>query len=1284
MNGFSIGRRRYVGFRWPRRRPQRRNVRSYALKGVESLESRLALAASPIMLGNLNPGADSGFPGNVGVGSPAFVEAAGTTFFFAQHGSLGRELWKTDGTTEGTVVVKDINAGGGSSDNGGAIVSFNDRAYFPASDGVRTRLWVSDGTPSGTMAVNLAENVFDPTDLTAVGPRLYFTARDEGNNWGLYSVTTAQPAQQVVLASFGANPPSGLEPFNGNLYFQGWSALAGWELWTSNGTPEGTRILHNVNPNAGDSSPRDLTPFGGFLYFVATNNNEGTELYRTTGVVGSLEQLVSRTGITGINANAASSFPSGLTVFNSRLYFAADGGAGEGGGELWRTTGDGVTAERVANLNSGAANSFPSELTVFDGALFFSATNDPAGNRKLFRTSGGLDDVQVVQIGPETNVNPFPTNFAVAGNRLLFDAFGGFDDELWSVTSASATAAVLVKDIHPTAGSFPTAITPIRGGSMAYFRADDGTHGAELWLTDGTTDGTRLVRDTSDDQASGGSSRMVVFGGQVFFVASDNKAGANEELWRTDGTPAGTVLQSDLWVGGQSRPDNFTIVGTRMYMTAQTGAGRFDIFRLDAPGGVPVNVTQNQAFTQRPTQLAAFKDRLVFSADAGGTKRLWVTDGNPANTSVWTNAIVDPMSMREFNGNLYMTAMSGAVRRLYYMNDAATPAVKVENDIGGVQQGPFPVLGGNLYFVGAGIDGTGRELWRHDGNFAIRVSDIHPGGDAFDANFVDWAIFNNQLYFIANGGPGIGLELYRTIADGQATEEVVGGGGVNKTVDPVNPANEDGFSNGLAPCFTTTTDGWLYFTATNGNDGYELWRTDGVTAAMVKNVNTASLSGPTNLTAVGTRVYSASIGQDTGDELWVSDGSSDGTMLVQDIAYGGLPGSPVWSRPRGGGLSDFRAPFAVLQPAGGTTRLIFWADDGVAGREPWMYEIDTIPPTVAVTTSPTSVMSGGTAAIAFTLSEPSTTFVASDVSVIGGTLSQFAGSGANYSALFTATPGFVGTGSITVAAGSFTDTAGNANVTGASATLTITASNANQSLAVESITSSSVGSLKAGDFVTLVASLSKAATVKGKPQLEFRLGTVTRRATYAEGSGTPQLTFRYRVGAKDNAEQVTVGSRLVVSRRNEIAAGTEKLTASLPQVVTGTVLGGLRIDTLAPKVVGKVQVPARGEYVAGDALVFVVKFSENVFLGGAALPSISLGGLRGGPRQMAYVAGSGTSQLTFRYVVQAGDAFSGTKGLTLGKTIQLNGTTITDRDGKNAAALKLPTASLKGIAVAPA
>ncbi|MEY2641585.1 MAG: hypothetical protein RLZZ368_232, partial [Actinomycetota bacterium] len=101
------------------------------------------------------------------------------------------------------------------------------------------------------------------------------------------------------------------------------------------------------------------------------------------------------------------------------------------------------------------------------------------------------------------------------------------------------------------------------------------------------------------------------------------------------------------------------------------------------------------------------------------------------------------------------------------------------------------------------------------------------------------------------------------------------------------------------------------------------------------------------------------------------------------------------------------------------------------------HKVDTLAPSVSSLTRSGSgtVAAGSSVTVSFTLSESSSTFAVGDVSVTGGSLSGFTGSGVSYSATFTPTAGAEGTASISVPAGGFTDAAGNSNT--ASSTLSI-------------------------------------------------------------------------------------------------------------------------------------------------------------------------------------------------------------------------------------------------------
>src|SRR5205807_1372658 len=131
-------------------------------------------------------------------------------------------------------------------------------------------------------------------------------------------------------------------------------------------------------------------------------------------------------------------------------------------------------------------------------------------------------------------------------------------NELW-ITDGTTAGTSLVKDINPSAfspaSSNPQYIT-VLGNGEAVFQADDGPGGRELWVTDGTAGGTMLVKDIN---LGAGSSITAIGNGQALFQFDDGTDG--REMWITDGTAAGTHLADDINPGaGNSSPSDFTVL----------------------------------------------------------------------------------------------------------------------------------------------------------------------------------------------------------------------------------------------------------------------------------------------------------------------------------------------------------------------------------------------------------------------------------------------------------------------------------------------------------------------------------------------------------------------------------------------------------------------------------------------------------------------------------------------------------------------------------------------------
>ena len=173
------------------------------------------------------------------------TDVNGTLFFRANDGN-GNDLWKTDGTAEGTVKVRDFNNGALN-----IFIRLGDLLIFVANDGSSgAELWRSDGTAAGTTLVkdiNPGSAISNPSNLCVVGGVLYFAAtspgigselwRSDGTSAGTFLVKDILP-----LGGFGSNPAS-LTNVNGTLFFAANDGISGTELWKSDGTTAGTVLM---------------------------------------------------------------------------------------------------------------------------------------------------------------------------------------------------------------------------------------------------------------------------------------------------------------------------------------------------------------------------------------------------------------------------------------------------------------------------------------------------------------------------------------------------------------------------------------------------------------------------------------------------------------------------------------------------------------------------------------------------------------------------------------------------------------------------------------------------------------------------------------------------------------------------------------------------------------------------------------------------------------------------------------------------------------------------------
>jgi len=420
----------------------------------------------------------------------ALTDVNGTLYFQATDGTNGIELWKSDGTEAGTVMVKDIYSGVNGA-NPTNLTDVNGVLYFSATDGTNgTELWKSDGTDAGTVMVK-------------------------------------------NINSAGDSMPVNLTDVNGTLYFSATDGTNGVELWKSDGTLNGTAMVKDISTGVSSSSTTNLTDVNGTLYFTANDGTNGIELWKSDGT--SAGTVMVKDIVSGSNEPYAKY----LTNVNGTLYFQANDGIN--GLELWKSDGTDVGTVMVKNIDNIATNSKPANLTNVNGTLYFTA-NDGTNGYELWKSDGTNAGTVMVKDIRSGALSSAPANLTDVNGTLYFSPYEGTNGyELWKSDGTDA-GTVIVKDIASgTGSSTPKNLTNVNG--TLYFQATDGTNGIELWKSDGTDAGTVMVKDIY----SGGDStptNLTNVNGTLYFSAINGTTGT--ELWKSDGTSAGTVLLKDI------------------------------------------------------------------------------------------------------------------------------------------------------------------------------------------------------------------------------------------------------------------------------------------------------------------------------------------------------------------------------------------------------------------------------------------------------------------------------------------------------------------------------------------------------------------------------------------------------------------------------------------------------------------------------------------------------------------------------------------------------------------
>lgn len=417
-----------------------------------------------------------------------------------------------------------------------------------------------------------------PESLVEFRDQLYFAVNFEDGRQSLWK-SNGTEAGTVEVKEFPPQPNfarlTALTPAKDRLFFLATEAATGQELWVSDGTTGGTHLVKDIAPGIMGSALSNLAGLGRTLVFfrepfAGQTPPENIELWRSDGTAAGTERIRDLGPDTSVSFNT-------FKLGERLIYFTF----GPGGVELWRTDGTSAGTVRVKRLDAGEAFIFDARTS--GGTAYFTLIDEDNSTEvwKTDGTAGGT--LRLRTFGPSHSVRLLNA----IGSSLYITVTDPVEQRmnLYRLRTDGSGVREYVTTLPNPYADLPDAFPYIDAVSAAdgriYFSVAISTSGpaprdTQLWVTDGTKAGTRLLvrpLSTSDEY----SSPVFAVSGRLAFTAAFELAGAGLEPWVTDGTVGGTRRLKDIAPGGDSSyPRSFTRVGNRVYFSAfdETRAGQ--------------------------------------------------------------------------------------------------------------------------------------------------------------------------------------------------------------------------------------------------------------------------------------------------------------------------------------------------------------------------------------------------------------------------------------------------------------------------------------------------------------------------------------------------------------------------------------------------------------------------------------------------------------------------------------------------------------------------------------
>jgi ELWxxDGT repeat protein len=362
------------------------------------------------------------------------------------------------------------------------------------------------------------------------------------------------------------------------------------------------KVINPGKPSSYDSNATIFFfPINNVLLFQANDGTHGSELWKTDGTNAGTSL------VKDINPGKNSLQITTFNSLNNKFIFCGKDSATMGV-KIWQT--DGTSTSLIKTILPGSMNAYISAIALskFKTQLIFALTgftfNIPQVTpvNQLYSTDGTNAGTKLIYDFQSANIaTAFGILTPTIGSKFYLTTYSNQGGILWGSNGTAAGTKItksIANSLVQNSGHIPLILTDflettrdsvsVKNFNGKFFMiVDDSVHGYEPWITDGTTNGTKLVKDLYLNKGSSISldTFTFIYSKQgLYFTANDNKTG--NELWLSDGTPANTTEVADINPGKKgSNPAFVGIFNNHLLINANNGdntQGKTDLYQVDA------------------------------------------------------------------------------------------------------------------------------------------------------------------------------------------------------------------------------------------------------------------------------------------------------------------------------------------------------------------------------------------------------------------------------------------------------------------------------------------------------------------------------------------------------------------------------------------------------------------------------------------------------------------------------------------------------------------------------